>query len=183
VSTGSNTIQAVDATIPGSITVRGGVSLGGGNDGGTAFISGGSANVAGTGGLVTVRGGQGGTSGVGGLTDIVGGPGGSVSGDGGDVNVTGGQAAALSINDGGDVVISGGPALGTGTDGLVRVNSELKLAVGTKASLPGSLGAAGAPEAGLLQFVTDDAGATAFVLAYSDAGPTWKRIDDNTNIA
>lgn len=180
----SNTIQALDSTQGSSLSIRGGVSSGAGNAGGALITQGGTGFTTGAGGTALFRGGQGGATGDGGVTTVTGGNGGPTSGAGADLELEGGATAATATEDGGDVLLSGGVANGSGTDGVVRVtNSALKLVVSAKASLPGSLGAAGAPEAGLLQFVTDDAGATAFVLAYSDAAPTWKRIDDNTNIA
>lgn len=108
---------------PGDVFLLGGTATVSGT-GGAVNIDGGPGFLAGNnGGLVNITGGLGIGTGPGGRVDIKGGPSGSgATGDGSDVDITGGFANSTN-GDGGDVNFRAGIGSGANPDGRVRVIS------------------------------------------------------------
>lgn len=105
----------------GAVLAIGGAGNGSGN-GGAAFLTGGSAGATGTGGAMNIDGGPGGlTSGRGGHVVIQGGT--PTDGAGGNVTITGKDAAGAGNNNGGSVTITAGQKTNSGTSGNIMLAS------------------------------------------------------------
>lgn len=171
---GNVTISATNGVSGGDIFVFGGNSQSGNNIGGDIRFSAGDGVGTQAGGVILLGPGDGGITGAGGATTILGGTGGAISGNGGDINITSGDAnsggtagfggtlsviAGISKNNAGSgVVIRGGTGQGSSSSfvgGTVSVTGGFGAnnAAGGKVTIEGGLSGAVTGDGGLVEIL------------------------------